>query len=103
MLEAKFRMGLFEQPFAMDGESCKKIFEENEGAELSLRSARESMGLLKNNGVLPLSGKIKKLALIGPHADCARKFFDGYTHLCMMESVYAAASSIAGVKGRPES
>ena len=75
VLEAKFRMGLFEQPFAMDGESCKKIFEEKEGAELSLRSARESMVLLKNNGVLPLSGKIKKLALIGPHADCARKFF----------------------------
>ena len=72
VLEAKFRMGLFEQPFAMDGESCKKIFEEKEGAELSLRSARESMVLLKNNGVLPLSGKIKKLALIGPHADCAR-------------------------------
>lgn len=103
VLEAKFRMGLFEQPFAMDGESCKKIFEEKEGAELSLRSARESMVLLKNNGVLPLSGKIKKLALIGPHADCARKFFGGYTHLCMMESVYAAASSIAGVEGSPES
>lgn len=31
VLEAKFRMGLFEQPFAMDGESCKKIFEEKEG------------------------------------------------------------------------
>ena len=39
---SEIRMGLFEQPFAMDGESCKKIFEEKEGAELSLRSARES-------------------------------------------------------------
>lgn len=103
VLEAKFRMGLFEHPFAMDGESCQKIFEEKEGAELSFRSARESMVLLKNNGILPLSGKIKKLALIGPHADCARKFFGGYTHLCMMESVYAVASSIAGVEGSPES
>ena len=81
---------------------CKKILKRKR-AELSLRSARESMVLLKNNGVLPLSGKIKKLALIGPHADCARKFFGGYTHLCMMESVYAAASSIAGVEGSPES
>ena len=62
VLEAKFRMGLFEHPFAMDGESCQKIFEEKEGAELSFRSARESMVLLKNNGILPLSGKIKKLA-----------------------------------------
>ena len=47
VLEAKFRMGLFEHPFAMDGESCQKIFEEKEGAELSFRSARESMVLLK--------------------------------------------------------
>ena len=70
VLEAKFRMGLFEQPFAMDGESCKKIFEEKEGAELSLRSARESMVLLKNNGILPLDAKkLKNVAVIGPNAD----------------------------------
>ncbi len=79
-------------PFAMDGESCQKIFEKKEGAELSLQSARESMVLLKNNGILPLSGKIKKLALIGPHlgggADCARNFFGrNIPILCMMESV----------------
>ncbi len=103
VLEAKFRMGLFEHPFAMEDKTIGKIFEGGEGAGLSLQSARESMILLKNNGALPLSGEVKKLALIGPHADCARKFFGGYTHLCMMESVYAAASSIAGVEGSPES
>lgn len=103
VLETKFRMGLFENPFAAQGEECRKVFQEEEASKLSLQSARESMVLLKNNGVLPISGKIKKLALIGPHADCARKFFGGYTHLCMMESVYAAASSIAGVEGSPES
>ena len=31
VLEAKFRMGLFEQPFAMDGESCKKILKRKRG------------------------------------------------------------------------
>ena len=41
--------------------------------------------------------------MIGPHADCARKFFGGYTHLCMMESVYAVANSIAGVESSEES
>ena len=96
-------MGLFEHPFAGDGEELHRIFDKTEGAELSLQSARESMILLKNNGVLPLSGKIRKLAVIGPHADCARKFFGGYTHLCMMESVYAVKSSIAGVEDSPES
>ena len=103
VLEAKFRMGLFEHPFAVDGEELHRIFHKTEGAELALQSARESMILLKNNGVLPLSGKIRKLAVIGPHADCARKFFGGYTHLCMMESVYAVKSSIAGVEDSPES
>lgn len=103
VLEAKFRMGLFEHPFAADGEKLHRIFDKTEGAELSLQSARESMILLKNNGVLPLSGKIRKLAVIGPHADCARKFFGGYTHLCMMESVYAVKSSIAGVEDSVES
>ena len=57
------------------------------------------MVLLKNDGVLPLSKKVKTLAVIGPHADCARKFFGGYTHLCMAESTHAVANSIAGVKG----
>lgn len=103
VLEAKYRMGLFEHPFAADGEELHRIFDKTEGAELSLQSARESMILLKNNGVLPLSGKIRKLAVIGPHADCARKFFGGYTHLCMMESVYAVKSSIAGVEDSVES
>ena len=55
--------------------------------------------LLKNNGVLPLRNDVKKIAVIGPHADCARKFFGGYTHMCMMESTYAMANSIAGVSG----
>ena len=103
VLEAKFRIGLFEHPFAADGEELHRIFDKTEGAELALQSARESMILLKNNGALPLSGKIRKLAVIGPHADCARKFFGGYTHLCMMESVYAVKSSIAGVEDSVES
>ena len=101
VLEAKIRMGLFEHPFAADREELHRIFHKTEGAELSLQSARESMILLKNNGALPLSGEIWKLAVIGPHADCARKFFGGYTHLCMMESVYAVKSSIAGVEDSP--
>ncbi|WP_243108210.1 hypothetical protein [Blautia sp. TF12-12AT] len=37
--------------------------------------------------------------MIGPHAGYARKMFGGYTHMCMMESTYAIANSIAGVSG----
>ena len=99
VLTAKFRMGLFEHPFALQGKALQRAFSEPKDRELSLRSARESLVLLKNDGALPLSKSIKKLAVIGPHADSARKFFGGYTHLCMMESTYAIANSIAGVSG----
>lgn len=99
VLTAKFRMGLFEHPYALEGEELKKAVCHEEDREVSLQSAKESMVLLKNNGVLPLKVDNKKIALIGPHADCARKFFGGYTHMCMMESTYAAANSIAGVSG----
>ncbi len=99
VLTAKFRMGLFEHPFALQGEELRQRFEAETDREVSLQSARESMVLLKNNGVLPLNQEIKKIALIGPHADSARKFFGGYTQMCMMESTYAIANSIAGVSG----
>lgn len=58
------------------------------------------MVLLKNDGVLPLRRDIRRIALIGPHADHANKFFGGYTLLCMAESTMAVANSIAGVSGQ---
>ncbi|MDR2514752.1 MAG: glycoside hydrolase family 3 C-terminal domain-containing protein [Christensenellaceae bacterium] len=97
-LTAKFRMGLFEHPFALEGEPLRQAAVQPRDKELSLRAARESLVLLKNDGVLPLR-KVKKIAIIGPHAAYARKMFGGYTHLCMMESVFAVANSIAGVSG----
>ena len=99
VLTAKFRMGLFEHPFSLHGEELKGVFSQKTDREVSLQSAKESLVLLKNNGVLPIGSDVKKIAVIGPHADCARKFFGGYTHMCMMESTYAIANSIAGVSG----
>ena len=103
VLTAKFRMGLFEYPFALQGEELRKTFVGKQDWNISLQSARESMVLLKNEGALPISPGVKKIALIGPHADSARKFFGGYTHMCMMESIYAIANSIAGVNGSQSS
>lgn len=99
VLTAKFRMGLFEHPFALQGEELRQAVVHGSDRETSLQSARESMVLLKNNGTLPISRTVKKIALIGPHGDSPRKYFGGYTHMCMMESTFAVANSIAGVSG----
>lgn len=97
VLTAKFRTGLFEHPFALEGEELDSTFFDGGDRELTLRSARESLVLLKNDGLLPLSKKGLTIALIGPQADHANKFFGGYTHVAMAESTYAVRASIAGV------
>lgn len=68
VLEAKFRMGLFEHPYALQGEELREIFNREKDKEISLQSALESMVLLKNNGVLPLKQGLKKIAVIGTQA-----------------------------------
>lgn len=101
VLTAKFRMGLFEHPFALADEELRPLMHREEDRAVSLESAKKSMVLLKNDGALPIRRDVKKIALIGPHVDSARKFFGGYTHLCMKESTFAIANSIAGVAGSP--
>ncbi|HIT52496.1 MAG TPA: glycoside hydrolase family 3 C-terminal domain-containing protein [Candidatus Fimivicinus intestinavium] len=97
VLVAKFSMGLFEHPFALEGTVLDAVFFDKNDRELSLRCARQSLVLLKNNGVLPLAKGLRTIAVIGPHADYADKFFGGYTHVAMAESTYAVVSSLAGV------
>ncbi len=98
-LTAKFRMGLFEHPFALPDEEFDKIFYDEKDRAVSLQSARESLILLKNDGTLPLKKGLKKIALIGPHADWANHYFGGYTQFTFVEGMYAAQSSMAGVMG----
>lgn len=97
ILEAKFRMGLFENPYALAGEELEKNVHHDGDDEVSKQAAQESLILLKNDSVLPLTGKEKTIAVIGPHGGNARYYFGGYTHLSMMEAVHAAANSMAGV------
>lgn len=97
VLEAKFRMGLFEHPFAMTGDELEKTVHHLEDEEVSARSTAEAIVLLKNDGVLPLKKRYKTIAVIGPQAADARYYFGGYTHLSMVEAQHAAMNSMAGV------
>lgn len=97
ILTAKFRMGLFEHPFAMEGEALHGMMLEGREKDTALQSAKESIVLLKNDGTLPLADHIRKIAVIGPQAVNPRFYFGGYTHVSMVESVHAARDSMAGV------
>lgn len=99
VLTAKFRMGLFEHPFALDEAGMTEYYRKESDRDVTLRAARESLVLLKNDGVLPLKKDVKVIAVIGPHARNARFFFGGYTHVSMVEGARAAAHSMAGTGG----
>jgi len=69
VLAAKFRLGLFENPY-VDPEYAARTTNSSEHQKLALRAAQESIVLLKNDGdLLPLDlKKLKKIAVIGPNA-----------------------------------
>jgi beta-glucosidase len=98
VLTTKFRMGLFDNPFALTGTELDQTFHRAGDSEVSLCSARESIVLLGNDGVLPLR-PVERLAVIGCHATTARFFFGGYTHFSMAEGMLAANASMAGLAG----
>lgn len=69
VLEAKFRLGLFENPY-VDPDYAQRITNSPEHQKLALTAAEEAIVLLKNQGgLLPLDlKKIKTVAVIGPNA-----------------------------------
>lgn len=69
ILTIKFRLGLFEEPFA-DPQQSMQIRLCQEHRETALESARNSIVLLKNDGLLPLDKKrYKKIMVTGINAD----------------------------------
>ncbi len=97
ILTEKFALGLFENPFPAEPEQIRKVFSCGDIRKCSLQSAKESLVLLKNDGLLPLSRSVKKIALIGYHAASARAMFGGYTFVSMLEGRLGAKNTMAGV------
>jgi beta-glucosidase len=79
LFTARIKLGLFDPPsrvpYAMvaDSELMSPLHR-----ALALNLARESMVLLKNNGVLPLRPGIRRIAVIGPLADQADVLLGNY-------------------------
>ena len=72
VLRVKFQLGLFDRPF-VDASRRDMVYRSPQHLAVSLRAARESMTLLKNDGgLLPLSKSTTSIAVIGPNANVAR-------------------------------
>jgi beta-glucosidase len=69
LFTARMRMGMFDPPGKV-AFSTVPLSENHSQAhrDLSLRAARESIVLLKNDGLLPLGDRYGKIAVIGPSA-----------------------------------
>ncbi|MBS2213856.1 glycoside hydrolase family 3 C-terminal domain-containing protein [Carboxylicivirga mesophila] len=69
LLEAKFRLGLFENPYASETQTDAVLFNEAH-QQTALEAAQKSIVLLKNEGhLLPLQkGQYKKVFVTGPNA-----------------------------------
>lgn len=72
VLRFKYEIGLFDNPY------IEIPIPENNN-ELALQTARESVVLLKNDGILPLSNDIVSIAVIGPNANNMYNQLGDYT------------------------
>ena len=68
ILLAKFKLGLFENPFIDLKTVQNKIFTESH-QQTALEMARKSIVLLKNDGILPFASKKQKILVTGPNAN----------------------------------
>jgi beta-glucosidase len=78
MLAAKFRLGLFEDPY-VDPDRAEQFVGSDENRALALEAARKTITLLKHDGqTAPLKlERLKRIAVIGPNAD--RMLLGGYS------------------------
>src|SRR6267143_1040777 len=77
---ARFRLGLFDPPETVPYTQTPDSEVDSEAHRaLALKAARESIVLLKNNGVLPLSPNVPRIAVFGPLADSVSVLHGNYS------------------------
>ncbi len=84
ILKFKFELGLFENCMPRD-EMIKEAFRNPAHKEANLKAAEKVMTLTKNNGILPLTDKKLKVAVIGPTGNGLRFLYSGYTYTTLVD------------------
>ncbi len=103
VLVRKFEAGLFDNPYLPEDNAAGVRSQEH--IAVAAQVARESVTLLKNNGVLPLRAGMR-IALVGPNADNLYNQLGDYTApqdpanvITMLEGLQNAGAAVTYVKG----
>jgi beta-glucosidase len=106
VLRMKFLMGLFERRYVNE-KNAGKVFDTVSDRRLALQAACESTILLKNDGsILPLSKRIKSIAVIGPNAASTRNLLGDYTytaHLSCGTDAVRIVNILEGIRNKVSS
>lgn len=93
VLEQKFKLGLFENPF-VDPVLAVKVSHTPDHQKLALQAAREGIVLLKNDNVLPLRKNLHSIAVIGPNADDEKNQLGDYTSRVVLQDITTVLDGI---------
>jgi beta-glucosidase len=97
VLELKFRLGLFENPY-VDVDHAVQMVHSQANQDLALRAGREGIVLLKNDkNLLPLKKDLKSVAVIGPNADDVSNQLGDYSPKKILQHVTTVIEGIKAV------
>lgn len=97
VLELKNELGLFDNAYPRF-DLLEFTFDNTENNKKALEAAKKSITMTKNDGLLPITDRKKKIAVIGPMADAVRALYSAYTLQANVEMMIKGESGMAGVE-----
>jgi beta-glucosidase len=80
LFTARMRLGMFDPPSTVPyANTPESEIDSAPHRALALKTAQESMVLLKNDGMLPFGAGVKKILVVGPLADSAEVLYGNYS------------------------